>query len=152
MSIHYDAVNVQIPRIRRRIVSRWIRYIAGSFGQKIGDITYIFCDDEEILRINKLYLDHDYYTDIITFDYSEEDTIAGDLFVSLDTVRTNADAYQVDCREELLRVIIHGVLHLCGLKDKTPKEEKEMRKHEDQALVIYKQINSSGGNTNEIQL
>jgi metalloprotein, YbeY/UPF0054 family len=146
MAIFYEAVNKNSPKLKRRLVSRWIKNIAGSFEKKIGAITYVFCDDEEILRINKLYLNHDYYTDIITFDYSEKSTIAGDLFISLDTVKSNADKYNVDFQEELLRVIIHGVLHLCGLKDKTPKEEKEMRNQEDNALAIYKQINSSGGN------
>jgi metalloprotein, YbeY/UPF0054 family len=146
MPVFYETVNIEPPKIKRRIISHWIKNIAGSFEKKVGDITYIFCDDEEILRINELYLKHNYYTDIITFDYSENNRISGDLFISLDTVNTNAETYKVDYEEELLRVIIHGVLHLCGLKDKLPKEEKEMRIQEDKALMVYKQINSSGGN------
>ncbi|MDL2322599.1 rRNA maturation RNase YbeY [Bacteroidales bacterium OttesenSCG-928-A17] len=139
MPVFYETVNVKLPKIKRRLVSQWIKTIAGSFQKKTESITYIFCDDEEILRINKLYLEHDYYTDIITFDYSEDNQISGDLFISLDTVRSNADVYHVDYEEELLRVIIHGILHLCGLKDKTPVEEAEMRKQEDKALAVYKE-------------
>jgi len=145
MPVFYEVVNSKPPKIKRRIISHWIKSIVESFDKKMGAITCIFCDDEEILRINKLYLNHDYYTDIITFDYSERDVVGGDLFISLDTVKSNADKYNVDFQEELLRVIIHGVLHLCGLKDKTPKEEKAMRIQEDKALIVYKQINSSGG-------
>lgn len=142
MSVSYETINTKPPKIRRRLISQWIKNIASSFEKKTGNITYIFCDDEEILRINKLYLNHDYYTDIITFDYTEEKTISGDLFISLDTVRSNAKKYEIEYHEELLRVIIHGVLHLCGLKDKTPEEEIEMRKQEDNALTIYSDLSS----------
>jgi metalloprotein, YbeY/UPF0054 family len=141
MSIYYETINTKFPKIKRRIISNWIKTVAGSFEKKVGDITYIFCDDEEILRINELYLKHNYYTDIITFDYSENSRISGDLFISLDTVNTNAETYNVGYEEELLRVIIHGILHLCGLKDKTPEEEKEMREQENRALMIWEQMN-----------
>ena len=140
MAVSYETVNVSPPKIKRRLISAWVKAIAVSFERRVGDITYIFCDDEEILNINRQYLEHDYYTDIITFDYSEDTIISGDLFISLDTVRTNAESYQVAYEEELLRVIIHGVLHLCGLKDKSPAEEKAMREQENRALNVYRQM------------
>lgn len=143
MPVSYETVHVKFPEIKRRVVSNWVKTIAESFERRVGFITYIFCDDEEILRINREYLDHDYYTDIITFDYSEGETISGDLFISIDTVKTNAEQYKTAYDEELLRVIIHGVLHLCGLKDKSKEEEKEMRKQEDKALSIYKLLTTN---------
>ena len=140
MPVFFEIIRVKSPRIKRRIISSWVRSVADSFGKQLGAVTYIFCDDEEILRINKLYLEHDYYTDIITFDYSDGNVISGDLFISLDTVKTNADLYHVDYEDELLRVIIHGILHLCGWKDKSTEEEKAMREQENRALAIYKQL------------
>ena len=97
---------------------------------------YIFCSDEKILEVNRQYLQHDYYTDIITFDYSEGDRISGDIFISIDTVRSNAEKYGTNFDDELHRVIIHGILHLCGLKDKSEADSKKMRKAEDKALSI----------------
>ena len=102
----------------------------------MGEIAYIFVDDEEILRVNREYLQHDYYTDIITFDYTEGDTISGDLFISLDTVRTNAEQFDKPYDEELHRVIIHGILHLCGINDKGPGEREIMEAAEDKALAL----------------
>ena len=143
MTVFYDKVNVKFPRLKRRSTSAWIKNIAEIYGKKLGDITYIFCNDEEILRINRLYLNHDCYTDIITFDYSVDGIISGDLFISLDTVKTNANLYQTDFDQELYRVMIHGILHLCGFKDKSPEEALEMRKRENQALLTYQQLNPS---------
>ena len=134
--ISYNTVNVKMPAIRRRDTSAWVKAVAASYGKKVGEIAYIFVDDEEILRVNREYLQHDYYTDIITFDYTEGDTISGDLFISLDTVRTNAEQFDKPYDEELHRVIIHGILHLCGINDKGPGEREIMEAAEDKALAM----------------
>ena len=134
--ISYNTVNVKMPAIRRRDTSAWVKAVAASYGKKVGEIAYIFVDDEEILRVNREYLQHDYYTDIITFDYTEGDTISGDLFISLDTVRTNAEQFDKPYDEELHRVIIHVILHLCGINDKGPGEREIMEAAEDKALAL----------------
>ena len=134
--ISYNTVNVKMPAIRRRDTSAWVKAVAASYGKKVGEIAYIFVDDEEILRVNREYLQHDYYTDIITFDYTEGDTISGDLFISLDTVRTNAEQFDKPYEEELHRVIIHGILHLCGINDKGPGEREIMEAAENKALAM----------------
>ena len=134
--ISYNTVNVKMPAIRRRDTSAWVKAVAASYGKKVGEIAYIFVDDEEILRVNREYLQHDYYTDIITFDYTEGDTISGDLFISLDTVRTNAEQFGKPYEEELHRVIIHGILHLCGINDKGPGEREIMEAAENKALAL----------------
>lgn len=134
--ISYNTVNVKMPAIRRRDTSAWVKAVAANYGKKVGEIAYIFVDDEEILRVNREYLQHDYYTDIITFDYTEGDTISGDLFISLDTVRTNAEQFDKPYDEELHRVIIHGILHLCGINDKGPGEREIMEAAEDKALAM----------------
>ncbi|MCI7614491.1 MAG: rRNA maturation RNase YbeY [Bacteroidales bacterium] len=134
--ISYNTVNVKMPAIRRRDTSAWVKAVAASYGKKVGEIAYIFVDDEEILRVNREYLQHDYYTDIITFDYTEGNTISGDLFISLDTVRTNAEQFDKPYDEELHRVIIHGILHLCGINDKGPGEREIMEAAEDKALAM----------------
>lgn len=138
--ISYNTVNVKMPAIRRRDTSAWVKAVAASYGKKVGEIAYIFVDDEEILRVNREYLQHDYYTDIITFDYTEGDTISGDLFISLDTVRTNAEQYGKPYEEELHRVIIHGILHLCGINDKGPGEREQMEAAENKALALRQQL------------
>lgn len=132
--ITYNAEGVRFPKIKRRDTSAWIRRVAASYGKKVGEVGYLFCDDEHILQVNREYLGHDYYTDIITFDYSENDTLNGDLVISLDTVRTNAEKFLKDYNEELHRVIIHGILHLCGINDKGPGERELMEAAEDRAL------------------
>ena len=134
--ISYNTINVKMPAIRRRDTSAWVKAVAASYGKKVGEIAYIFVDDEEILRVNREYLQHDYYTDIITFDYTEGDTISGDLFISLDTVRTNAEQFGKSYDEELHRVIIHGILHLCGINDKGPGEREIMEAAENKALKM----------------
>ena len=125
-----------MPPIRRRDVSAWVRRVAAGYGKKVGEVAYIFCDDEKILEVNRQYLNHDYYTDIITFDYCEDDVISGDLFISLDTVRSNAEAQSTAYDEELHRVIIHGILHLCGINDKGPGERAIMEAAENKALQV----------------
>ena len=134
--ISYNTENVSMPDIRRRDISKWIRSVAESYGKKTGDIAYIFCDDEKILEVNKQYLKHDYYTDIITFDYTENNVISGDIFISLDTVRSNAEEQRTNYEEELHRVIIHGILHLCGINDKGPGEREIMEEAENKALAM----------------
>ncbi|GHV47782.1 endoribonuclease YbeY [Bacteroidia bacterium] len=134
MAILFFAEDITFPPIRKRIVSDWIKTVAKSFGKSTGEITYIFCSEDKILNINLQYLQHDYYTDIITFDYTEGNIIAGDIFISLDTVRSNAEAFNTDYKEELHRTIIHGILHLCGIEDK--KQRELMEKNENIALSI----------------
>lgn len=136
MAITYCAEEIKMPAIPRRKISNWIKEVAGKQGCKVGDISYIFCSDERILDVNKTYLQHDYYTDIITFDYTEKNRISGDIFISLDTVASNAEKFGTTYENELYRVIIHGVLHLCGINDKTPEERKEMEKCENEALAL----------------
>jgi rRNA maturation RNase YbeY len=136
MAITFQAENVALPNIRKRATSNWIKVVAEKYGKKAGDISYIFCDDAKILEINQTYLHHDFYTDIITFDYSEGDRISGDIFISIDTVRSNAEKFETNFDEELHRVIIHGILHLCELKDKSETDGKKMRKAEDEALSM----------------
>lgn len=134
--ISYNTVNVNMPPIKRRNNSAWVRCVAATYGKEVGEIAYIFCDDEKILEVNQQYLNHDYYTDIITFDYTEGNVLSGDLFISLDTVRTNAEQRNIPYREELDRVIIHGILHLCGINDKGPGERQLMEAAENKALNL----------------
>lgn len=134
--ITYNTVNVRMPRIPRRVTSAWVRAVAAGYGRRVGEVAYVFCDDEEILRVNRQFLEHDYYTDIITFDYCEDDVLSGDIFISLDTVRTNAEQFGKTYDEELHRVIIHGILHLCGIDDKGPGEREIMEAAENKALAL----------------
>ena len=134
--ITYNSENVKMPAIKRRDTTAWIRRVAQSYGKRVGEIGYLFCDDEHILEVNREYLGHDYYTDIITFDYCEGDQLNGDLVISLDTVRSNAELFQKPYDEELHRVIIHGVLHLCGINDKGPGERELMEAAENRALAM----------------
>lgn len=137
--INFYAEGVSLPRIRRRIVGKWIAEVCSRYEKAVGEISYLFCDDEYILKANQEFLDHDYYTDIITFDSCEADTVNGDLLISLDTVRSNARALDLRYEDELHRVIIHGILHLCGLKDKSKKDEAQMRAAEEKALVMLRE-------------
>ena len=132
--VSYNVEGVKMPKIKKRETTAWIRAVAASYGKKVGEIGYLFCNDEKILEVNNEYLGHDYYTDIITFDYCEGDTLNGDLVISLDTIRTNAEKFGKDYDEELHRVIIHGILHLCGLNDKGPGEREIMETAENKAL------------------
>lgn len=141
--ITYNVDGVKMPAIKKRDTSAWIKAVAASYGKKVGDIAYIFCNDDKILEVNKQYLQHDYYTDIITFDYCDDlaemgikDTISGDLFISLDTVRSNSEQQGTTYEEELHRVIIHGILHLVGINDKGPGEREIMEAAENKALGL----------------
>lgn len=136
MAITFQAENIDFPKIKRRDTKNWIKRVADDYGKKIGDINYMFCSDEKILEVNREYLSHDFYTDIITFDYSEGNKISGDIIISLDTVRSNSQKFNTNFSEELYRVIIHGILHLCGMKDNSEEEEKAMRQAENNALKM----------------
>ena len=127
-----------MPRLKRRETSVWIETVAAIYDRRIGEIGYMFVDDEKILEINREYLGHDYYTDIITFDYDERDVLNGDIVISVDTVRSNAEQFGKSFDDELHRVIIHGILHLCGINDKGPGERELMEAAEDRALTLLK--------------
>ena len=128
-----------MPNIKKREVTAWIKGVAADYGRRVGEIGYMFVDDEKILEVNREYLGHDYYTDIITFDYDEGNRINGDLVISLDTVRTNAEQFGKTYDEELHRVIIHGILHLCGINDKGPGEREIMEAAENKALGMRRE-------------
>lgn len=134
--ITWNVDNVELPCIDYPSVELWIRKVAEAHGRICGDLGYVFCDDEYILDVNRRFLQHDYYTDIITFDYSRGRLISGDMVISLDTVASNAELVSAPYEKELMRVIIHGVLHLCGINDKGPGEREVMERHEDEALAL----------------
>ncbi len=134
--ITYSTENVKMPAIKKRETTAWIRRVAAIYGKKVGEVGYLFCDDGHILEVNNEYLGHDYFTDIITFDYSEGDVLNGDLVISLDTVHSNAELFKKPYDEELHRVIIHGILHLCGINDKGPGEREIMEAAENKALAM----------------
>ena len=134
--IRFNTDGIPMPPINQTIVQQWIRRVTAFYGKRVGEINYIFCDDKKILLTNQQYLQHDYFTDVITFDYSCFPVISGDIFISLDTVRSNAEQLNIDYLTELHRVIIHGVLHLSGQADKTEEAAKQMRRKEDHALSL----------------
>ena len=125
--------------IKKRQTTEWIKSVPANYEKRIGEIAYIFCSDEKILEVNRQYLQHDYYTDIITFDYCEGNRLSGDLFISLETVKTNSEQFNTPYEEELHRTIIHGILHLCGINDKGPGEREIMEAAENKALAMRKQ-------------
>lgn len=119
------------------IFSKWIENVVDSENKLLGEISYIFCDDEYLLEINQQYLDHDTLTDIISFDYTQDNVISGDIFISIERVEENAKDLNIDFQEELKRVMIHGVLHYCGYKDKTESDEILMRSKEDEKISMF---------------
>ena len=133
--ISFLTENIKMPRLDRKAVRAWITSVAASYdGRRVGNVNYIFCNDERILQVNNEFLGHDYYTDIITFDYSEPGVVSGDMYISLDTVFSNSSKFHTSYDTELLRVIIHGVLHLCGINDKGRGERAVMEAAEERAL------------------
>lgn len=118
-------------------IEDWVQKVIEKNNKQLGDITYIFCTDDYLLNINREYLQHDYYTDIITFNYCENDIISGDLFISIDTVIDNAKTFDVSFESEFRRVVIHGILHLIGFDDKTDIDQEEMTKQENISLDIF---------------
>ncbi len=142
--IEYMTEGVAMPELDYDRISAWIKDVAASHGYEVGNLTYCFCNDEYILETNRKFLQHDYYTDIITFDYTHRNRVNGDMVISLDTVTSNALDLGVSYDSELLRVIIHGVLHLCGINDKGPGEREIMEAAENQALQAMQSIKYEG--------
>lgn len=132
ISFHNDTI--EMPCLDFSQIERWIRSVAATYGFSVGELNYVFCDDEKILAVNREFLQHDYYTDIITFDYTTRTRVNGDIFISLDTVRSNAEQVGTTFLDELHRIIIHGLLHLTGQGDKTPETKAEMTAKENAAL------------------
>jgi len=135
--IQFIAEEVALPVFSKQKITRWLKETAAVYGKRTGEIAYIFCTDKRILEVNKQYLQHEYYTDIITFDYSEGSTISGDIFISTETVQSNAEEFNVSFDDELKRILIHGILHLCGQDDQTPELRMEMISKENSALQMY---------------
>lgn len=135
--IRFSWENIAAPALDFEKVRKWIVMVAETHGFSVGNLSYLFCDDKMILDANRKYLGHDYFTDIITFDYTHAGRIGGDMIISVETVASNAVGIGVDADRELLRVVIHGVLHLCGIDDKGPGEREIMEMHEDAALKIW---------------
>lgn len=141
MSIIFSVEEISFNLKEKNKIKRWIKNIIENEGKKLGEISYIFCSDGYLLEINQKYLEHDTYTDIITFDYTENSgIISGDIFVSVDRVGENAREFGVTFDEEMRRVLIHGVLHLLGYPDKKPNEEKKMRQKENEALLLFSKL------------
>ena len=134
--IRFYSDHIEMPPFQEGKIVVWIEKVAHSFNKKIGEVQYMICSDDKMLEYNKLHLNHDYYTDIITFDYSQNSYISGDIYIGLETVMTNAETLGKPFQEEFYRVLIHGILHLCGLKDKNPTDEKRMHEEEDKALSM----------------
>lgn len=141
--ITYQADGIGMPAIKHRETTAWIKAVAATHGRNVGEIGYMFVNDEKILEVNKQYLGHDYYTDVITFDYDEGKVINGDIVISLDTVRSNAELFNKRYEDELNRVIIHGVLHLCGINDKGPGEREVMEANENKALDLLHKMEAA---------
>lgn len=136
--IRFSSQDIEMPALDERKTCRWIKAVAAEYGYGVGNINYIFCSDERELEVNREFLGHDYYTDVITFDYSTSSMLNGDIFISLDTVRSNAETVGATFEEELRRILIHGVLHLTGQGDKTPETKAQMTAKEEKALALYK--------------
>lgn len=135
--IRFTTDDTEMPALDERKIGKWIRSVAAEYGFSVGNINYIFCSDERELEVNCQFLGHDYYTDVITFDYSTPTTLNGDIFISLDTVRSNAEMVSTTFDHELLRILIHGVLHLTGQGDKTPETKAQMTQKEESALAKW---------------
>ncbi|HLP55258.1 MAG TPA: rRNA maturation RNase YbeY [Fluviicola sp.] len=137
VEIHIEDIE-EVPGINPEFLFAWFTQVCEIEQKALGEITVIFCSDEYLLDMNRTHLNHDYYTDIITFDYSEGDIVSGDLFISIDRVADNAQELSNAFTDELNRVCVHGLLHLCGYKDKSSKEEQLMRAKEDEMLELRK--------------
>lgn len=134
--VEWICQNVSMPEIDTERLACWLEQVAKAHDRILGSLVYIFCDDEKILEVNRQFLNHDYYTDIITFDYCRGRLVRGDMYISLDTVHSNAEGLNCSYDSELKRVIVHGLLHLCGINDKAPGEREIMEAHENQALMM----------------
>lgn len=138
--IEWLCQNVDMPDFDTNKIERWLEQVAQVHNRILGSLVYIFCDDEKIIEVNRQFLNHDYYTDIITFDYCRGKLLRGDMYISLDTVKSNAEGIGCDYEIELQRVVVHGLLHLCGINDKAPGEREIMERHENQALGILEEL------------
>ncbi|MGZ3864006.1 MAG: rRNA maturation RNase YbeY [Bacteroidia bacterium] len=139
MAVHFSSsVKVKLPS--KKHLKVWVEKIVLSEKRKLKSLAYNFCSDEELLEKNKQFLNHNTYTDIITFDYSEENLISGEIYISVDRVAENAEKFKTDFSEELMRVMAHGVLHLCGYKDKSPLQQKQMRAAENRAMKMFEKL------------
>jgi len=136
MAVHFFNEDIDMPQLDKKKLKVWIKKVVSSYNKELGNINYIFTSDAYILKVNKEYLQHDYYTDVITFDYTENKKISGDIFISLDTVKSNSILFKQKYEDEFNRVLIHGVLHLLGFKDKKEDEATEMRLQENNALSL----------------
>ena len=134
--LHFVTENIDMPAINPARIENWLRRVAAGYGFALGDITYIFCDDNRILEVNRQFLQHDYYTDVITFDYTTPGRVSGDIYLSLETIRSNAEMVGVDYMDEVHRILVHGLLHLTGQGDKTPETKAVMTEKEDKALAM----------------
>ncbi len=143
VSFHKESISFRLSDAR--LLKAWVKQVIETRGKTLGDVTYVFCSDEYLLQMNQEHLQHDYYTDIITFDYTDSETISGDLFISIDRVKDNALKEAVDFNVELRRVMIHGILHLLGLKDKKKDDQKAMRDAENQSLSLFEALNVPRG-------
>lgn len=135
ISFHNESVNNKTPS--KRLLKAWIKEFVSNHGKIVGELAFIFCTDEKILEVNQNFLQHDYYTDIITFDYCEGKIVSGDIFISVERVAENATSRDIEYNVELLRVLAHGVLHLIGFQDKSPKKKKEMTENEDLCISLF---------------
>ena len=135
ISFHNEGVNTKTPL--KRLLKAWIKEFVSNHGKKVGELAFVFCTDEKILEVNQSFLQHDYYTDIITFDYCEGDFVSGDIYISVERVQENAISHQVGYNNELLRVLAHGVLHLIGFQDKEENKKAEMTKNEDLCMSLF---------------
>lgn len=135
MAIEFFCADVEKPRVKYIALKKWIKDVVETHEKKVGKISYVFCSDNYLLDMNRQYLNHDYFTDVITFDNTEGDKISGEIYISVDRVAENAKTYSTETTE-IFRVIIHGVLHMLGYKDKTPKDQEVMRAAEDRCLAM----------------
>ncbi len=138
--IEFLTEDVELPSINSERLQKWITSVIKDHDLNVGSLSVIFCSDEYILKTNREFLGHDYFTDIITFDYCENRNISGDLLISLETVKSNSEEFKTDFFDELHRVIIHGILHLIGFDDKTPELRAVIREEEDKALQLLNNI------------
>ena len=135
ISFHSEGVDTKTPP--KRLLKAWIKEFVSNHGKKVGELAFVFCSDEKILEVNQNFLQHDYYTDIITFDYCEGEIVSGDIFISVERVAENATSHNIEYNTELIRVLAHGVLHLIGFQDKSPKKKKEMTENEDLYISLF---------------
>ena len=140
MAISFSTENIHFDLIDSEKVKNWIAYVIRTHGKRVGEVNYLFCDDNYLINVNRTYLNHDTYTDIITFDYVAGNIVSGDIFISTQRVEENARLFNVPFEQELHRVIIHGILHLLGQEDKNETDAKEMRRREEECLSLWNTV------------